>query len=220
MRDKNHPCVIMWSLGNEAFYGRNHQKMYDFIKEYDPTRLIHYEPDREARTVDIYSKMYAPVQEIIKFATQSQTWDKPLVLCEFVHAMGNGPGGIQEYVDAFYKYPRLMGGFVWEWANHGLRTKSPGGEEYYGYGGDFGDEPNDGHFVMDGLCFSDHTPTPGLKEWKKAIEPVQILSGDKHAVQITNRYDHDTLDHLRCYWSITGDSFRKIGKEVKIPKGE
>ena len=118
MRDKNHPSVIMWSLGNESFYGRNHVAMYDFIHAYDPTRLIHYEADREARTVDIYSKMYSSVEEIIEFATQSETWEKPLVMCEYVHAMGNGPGAVKEYIEAFYKYPRLMGGFVWEWANH------------------------------------------------------------------------------------------------------
>ena len=118
MRDKNHPSVIMWSLGNESFYGRNHQKMYDFIHEYDPTRLIHYEADYWAQTVDIFSRMYTSCEEIIKFATESETWDKPLVMCEYAHAMGNGPGAVMEYIDAFYKYPRLMGGFVWEWANH------------------------------------------------------------------------------------------------------
>jgi beta-galactosidase len=117
-RDKNHPCVIIWSLGNESFYGRNHQKMYDFIHAYDPTRLIHYEGDYDAKTVDIYSRMYSSVDEITRFATESETWEKPLVMCEYEHAMGNGPGNIREYIEAFYKYPRLMGGFVWEWANH------------------------------------------------------------------------------------------------------
>lgn len=118
VRDKNHPSVIMWSLGNESFYGRNHQAMYDFIHKYDPTRLVHYEKDFDARTVDLYSRMYSSVDDIINFATQSKTWDKPLVLCEYAHAMGNGPGALKEYIEAFYKYPRLVGGFVWEWANH------------------------------------------------------------------------------------------------------
>lgn len=118
MRDKNHPSVIMWSLGNESFYGRNHQAMYDFIHAYDPTRLVHYEGDYNAQTVDIYSRMYNSVDDIVNFATQEEEWEKPLVMCEYIHAMGNGPGGIKEYIDAFYKYPRLMGGFVWEWANH------------------------------------------------------------------------------------------------------
>lgn len=118
-RDKNHACVIMWSLGNESFYGRNHQAMYDFIKAYDPTRLIHYEGDYDAKTVDIYSRMYSSVDYISNFAVKDgEKWEKPLVMCEYEHAMGNGPGNLKEYIDAFYKYPRLMGGFVWEWANH------------------------------------------------------------------------------------------------------
>jgi beta-galactosidase len=118
MRDKNHACVILWSLGNEAFYGCNHVSMYDWVKSYDTTRPVHYEGDRDAKTVDLYSRMYPPVDEIIQFAIKEDTWEKPLILCEFVHAMGNGPGNIKEYIDAFYKYPRLQGGFVWEWCNH------------------------------------------------------------------------------------------------------
>ena len=117
-RLKNYPSVIMWSLGNEAFYGRNFQSMYDCIKSFDSTRLIHYEGDTDAKTADLYSRMYPPVEEIIEFATKDETWQKPLVLCEFVNAMGNGPGAIKSYIDAFYKYPRLIGGFAWEWANH------------------------------------------------------------------------------------------------------
>jgi beta-galactosidase len=117
IRDKNHPSIIIWSLGNESFYGRNHQAMYDFIKSYDPTRLVHYEGDSQAQTVDMFSRMYPVVDSIVEFA-QEKDWKKPLVLCEYVHAMGNGPGAIKEYIDAFYEHPRLMGGFVWEWANH------------------------------------------------------------------------------------------------------
>ncbi|KAL3421657.1 glycosyl hydrolase family 2 [Phlyctema vagabunda] len=218
IRDKNYPCVIMWSLGNEAFFGRNHKAMYKFIKEYDPTRLIHYEGDFEAETADMYSKMYPSVDLIVNFAKEKD-WKKPLVLCEYIHAMGNGPGNIKEYVDAFYEYPRLIGGFVWEWANHGLKTKTADGEVFYGYGGDFGDVPNDSNFVMDGVLFSDHTPNPGLLEYKKAIEPVQVLGGDAQKVKIISRYDHTTLDHLKCEWAIVGEGFRKAGKEVNIPKG-
>lgn len=101
----------------------------------------------------------------------------------------------------------------------GLRTKNADGEEYMAYGGDFGDEPNDGHFVMDGMLFSNHTPNPGLIEYRKAIEPVQVLGGSKHKVKIINRYDHVTLDHLKCEWTLVCDGFRKVGKEVKIPEG-
>ena len=117
-RDKNHPSVILWSMGNEAFYGSNFKSMYDFIKSYDDTRPIHYEGDHEAVSADIYSCMYPEIESMIEFVQDEEHQDKPLILCEYVHAMGNGPGGIQEYVDAFYKYPNLQGGFAWEWANH------------------------------------------------------------------------------------------------------
>lgn len=113
MRDKNHACIILWSLGNEAFYGCNHRSMYELIKSIDPSRPVHYEGDREARTADVFSMMYASVDKIVEFAKEEK-FEKPLVLCEFAHAMGNGPGAIKEYVEAFYKYPRLQGGFVWE----------------------------------------------------------------------------------------------------------
>ncbi|EPS44203.1 hypothetical protein H072_1885 [Dactylellina haptotyla CBS 200.50] len=220
MRDKNHPCVIIWSLGNESFYGRNHRAMYDWIKAFDKTRPVHYEADYNAHSADLYSRMYASVGDIINFATRDATWDKPLILCEYVHAMGNGPGGIKEYIDAFYKYPRLQGGFVWEWANHGLLTKTENGDEYYGYGGDFGDDPHDGHFVMDGLLHSNHTPTPGLTEYKKAIEPVQVLENSTAGrVLIINRYDHVTLDHLKCEWCVVGDDYKGPKKEISIPAG-
>ncbi|KAI1380092.1 glycoside hydrolase family 2 protein [Hypoxylon crocopeplum] len=219
MRDKNRPSVIMWSLGNEAFYGSNHQAMYDAIKEVDKTRLIHYEADQEAQTADIFSRMYTHVDEMIKHA-EEKDWKKPFVMCEFAHAMGNGPGAVQEYIEAFYKYPRLMGGFVWEWANHGLVAESEDGEKYFGYGGDFQpDEPNDGNFVMDGLCDSRHFAAPGLSEYSKAIEPVQVLSVKGNEVTIVNRYDFLTLDHLRCFWDLISDRQQMIGKEILIPKG-
>ncbi|KAI0835085.1 glycoside hydrolase family 2 protein [Hypoxylon sp. FL0890] len=219
MRDKNHPSIIMWSLGNEAFYGRNHQAMYDAIKEIDSMRLIHYEGDQEAQTADILSRMYTPVDEMIKHA-EEKDWKKPFVMCEFAHAMGNGPGAVREYIEAFYKYPRLMGGFVWEWANHGLLTESKDGDPYFGYGGDFQpDEPNDGNFVMDGLCNSPHLPGPGLDEYSKAIEPIQVLGVEGNEVTIVNRYDFMTLDHVRCFWELISDRQQMIGKEILIPAG-
>lgn len=220
-RDFNHPSIIIWSLGNESGYGRNHKAMARFIREIDQSRLIHYEPDWWAESTDMISRMYSSVKDIEGYA-KDRNWDKPVVMCEYVHAMGNGPGNIKEYMDIFYKYPRLMGGFVWEWANHGLRTRTKDGEEYYGYGGDFGDDPNDSNFVMDGLCHSDHTSTPGLDEYKKAIEPVQTLGiegGNK--VRIINRYDFIGLEHLRCRWSLAADGGcnHQLGGVVKIPRG-
>ncbi|KAI1318542.1 glycoside hydrolase family 2 protein [Xylariaceae sp. FL0255] len=218
MRDKNHPSIIMWSLGNEAFYGRNHQAMYDVIKQIDSTRLIHYEQDYDAHTADIFSRMYTPVDEMIKYAEEND-WKKPFVMCEFIHAMGNGPGGIKEYIEAFYKYPRLMGGWVWEWANHGLLTETSDGQKFFGYGGDFGDDPNDYNFVMDGLCDSRHNPGPGLSEYSKAIEPVQVLGIEHAQIRIVNRYDFLTLDHLKCDFEIIADREQYIGRQVRIPEG-
>ena len=204
-RDKNHPSVIIWSLGNEAFYGRNHKAMYEWVKKVDPTRPVHYEGDQEALTADMFSYMYPSVDRIIKLAeNDGKAYEKPIILCEYAHAMGNGPGALKDYQDAFYKYPRLQGGFIWEWANHGLKTKDPNPphKEYYAYGGDFGDYPNDGTFVMDGLCDSRHQPTPGLTEYKKVIQPVRVELKDVDVI-IKNLYDFVSLDHLQGSWSAT-----------------
>lgn len=216
-RDKNHPSVVMWSLGNEAFYGRNFQAMYDWIKMCDNSRPIHYEGDFEAQTVDMFSLMYPPLSTIINFA---ENWDgkKPMVLCEYIHAMGNGPGAIKEYIDLFYKYPCLQGGWAWEWANHGLLTTDLEGEEYFAYGGDFGEYPHDGNFVMDGLVDSQHRPGPGLIEYKKAIEPVQLVEGSLEKVIIINRHDFSKLDHLKCSCKVVGDGFSIEGSEILIPE--
>ncbi|KAK0610336.1 Beta-galactosidase [Lasiodiplodia hormozganensis] len=217
-RDKNHACVVMWSLGNEAFYGRNHRAMYEWAKGRDPGRVVHYEGDTQAETVDLWSWMYPRHDALREFA---EGWDggKPLVLCEFAHAMGNGPGAFREYMDLFYAHPCLQGGWVWEWANHGLEHTSPDGEKYYGYGGDFGDTPNDGTFVMDGLVRSDHSPAPGLLEYKKAIEPVQLVAvaADASSATVVNRYDFLTLDHLRCRVALVGDGFVEQLGETAVP---
>lgn len=216
-RDKLHPSVIMWSLGNEAFYGRNHVAMAEWIRSYDPTRLIHYEPDLDAEVMDMHSRMYPYMKTIIDFAEDTSK-TKPLVLCEYIHAMGTGPGNIKEYMDAFYKYPSLQGGWVWEWANHGLLTKTKDGKEYYGYGGDFGDKPNDGNFVMDGMLDSDHTPNSGLIEYKKALEPVQLVSAGE-TITIINRYDCTTLDHLVGKWSTVSEKGESTSGPFEIPGG-
>lgn len=217
-RDKNHPSVVMWSLGNESFYGCNIQSMYDAVYAIDPTRPIHYEGDKKHQTVDIWSLMYLSIEQLIHHAREPN-FSMPLILCEYAHAMGNGPGNLKEYIQAFYENPRLQGGFVWEWANHGLYARNDAGEEYFAYGGDFGDEPNDFNFALDGLLFSDHTPTPGLIEYRKAIEPVQVLGYVDGAVDIINRYDTITLDHLKCEASMIGDGLNlKLG-EVPVPLG-
>jgi beta-galactosidase len=134
-----------------------------------------------------------------------------------IHAMGNGPGNIKEYIDAFYKYPTLQGGFAWEWANHGLLTKDKKtGDEFYAYGGDFGEVPHDSTFVMDGLVNSDHSPNAGLIEYKKAIEPVQLLEADSKKAKFINRYDFITLDHLTCQYTVVS-ALSPTDKAVSIP---
>ena len=194
-RDKNNPSVIMWSLGNESFFGQNHVAMYKWAKEYDPTRLVHYEGDHEYRASDICSSMYNGIPDLIDLATRDgDHYEKPILLQEYGHAMGNGPGALKEYQETFYKYRRLQGGFIWEWANHGLSKKldDGSGRSFYAYGGDFGDQPNDGNFVMDGLCTSEHRPGPGLIELKKIYQPISIHR-EGNTILVENRHDFVSL---------------------------
>ena len=176
-RHKNHPSVIIWSLGNESGFGRNHEAMAAWTREADPTRPIHYEGDRLQEVADIVGPMYTSVEGIITLA-QEEAYTKPVILCEYAHAMGNGPGGLKEYWEAFYEYPRLQGGFVWDWVDQGLRQETPHGTERYAYGGDYGDEPNDANFNINGLIFPDRRPSPGLIEYKKVLEPVFVEAID------------------------------------------
>ncbi|MCP3738596.1 beta-galactosidase subunit alpha [Rossellomorea sp. BNER] len=215
-RDKNHPSIIMWSLGNESGYGRNHNAMYKWVKENDPTRLVHYEgqcryimdesknePKRDPTVSDIHTTMYTPIDILEKLGKRTDL-NKPHIVCECLHAMGNGPGGFREYWEIFYKYRRLQGGFVWEWKDHGIRQYTDDGKEYFAYGGDFGDTPNDYNFVIDGLVMSDWTPSPGLIEYKKVIEPICVegVHLEVGKVRITNRYDFISLNHLNLTWSM------------------
>ncbi|MBP1964593.1 glycoside hydrolase family 2 TIM barrel-domain containing protein [Paenibacillus aceris] len=203
-RDKNHPSVLFWSLGNESGFGCNFRAMSAWCKQADPTRLIHYEEDREAEVCDIVSTMYSSPEKMAGFG-QLVDHPKPHILCEFAHAMGNGPGGLKRYFDTFDAYRRLQGGFVWEWIDHGIRRKTAAGKDDYAYGGDYGDVPNNSNFVIDGLVRPDRTPSPGLIEYKKIIEPVRVDYIENDRICITNRYDFVTLDHLHADWSVTID---------------
>ena len=216
-RDRNHPCIVLWSLGNEANFGCNHIAMATRARELDPSRPIHYEGDYDLKTADVYSRMYPGLEEVVTILSGTEEQikakvnrpngagyaGKPFVMCEYAHAMGNGPGGLLEYwEDAFYKYDRSMGGFIWEWCDHGIRQRTADGREYFAYGGDFGDVPNDGNFVCDGLIFPDRIPSPGLTEYKKVIEPVKVEKvGDQF--RIINRYDFINLDQFQLSWSVT-----------------
>ncbi|MGN7360226.1 glycoside hydrolase family 2 TIM barrel-domain containing protein [Paenibacillus sp. SAF-054] len=212
-RDKNHASVIMWSLGNESGYGANHIAMAKWAQQRDDSRLVHYEGaskryegDTDTEDLDIESEMYPSLAYVEEYgADESRT--KPLFLCEYSHAMGNGPGDLKEYWDLFYKYPNLMGGCVWEWNDHGIRTTTSEGAEYFGYGGDFGDQPNDGNFCIDGLVSPDRVPHAGLLELKQVIAPVRIEAEDQEAgsFRVTNLYDFSGLGHLVFSWKLEAD---------------
>ena len=224
-RDKNHPSVILWSLGNEANFGCNHVAMAAAARGLDPTRPIHYEGDRELVVSDVFSTMYPHIDLVARIvrgdeagviegmkvrgdaAAGARYTTRPFLCCEYAHAMGNGPGGLSEYWELFYKSKRMMGGCIWEWVDHGIRRRAADGQEYFAYGGDFGDEPNDGNFVCDGLVFPDRRPSPGLTEYKKVIEPVKVEAADlaRGKFIVTNRYDFIGLDHLHLAWSVAVD---------------
>jgi beta-galactosidase len=215
-RDKNHPSVIVWSLGNECGTGSGLGAMSRWIRERDPSRPLHYESDPQYPDSDLYSRMYAPHADVELIgqhreppledaAADERRRSMPFVLCEYAHAMGNGPGGLTEYQRLFETYERCQGGFVWEWIDHGLARRTDDGREFFAYGGDFGEEVHDGNFVCDGLLFPDRTPSPGLLEYKKVIEPVRIEadadSTSRTAVRITNQHDFADLTHLAFAWS-------------------
>ncbi|KAG5798764.1 hypothetical protein H9Q69_002172 [Fusarium xylarioides] len=206
-RDKNHTSIIIWSLGNEAFYGDNIRAMFKYATEFDPSRLVHYEGDEQAETAHMYSYMYPSVERLIKYAKEEGVkddgkFDKPIILCEYGHALGNGPGWLEDYEQAFRDFPRLQGGFIWEWSNHGLwKSSDSNGRGYYAYGGDFGDEPNDGPYLMDGLLNSAHQPAPGLMEYKKVIQPVGF-SFENGKLRIENRHDFVALNYLSASFKV------------------
>lgn len=207
-RGQNHPSIIMWSLGNESGYGCNFKAMAREIKKLDPTRPIQYEGDFEAEISDVYSTMYTKPDVLEhEIACTNTKENKPHILCEYGHAMGNGPGSLEEYQQLFYKYKRLQGGFIWEWYDHGFAADTHKGENYYKYGGDYGDFPTNGNFCIDGLLMPDRIPSPALREYKQVISPVRIKSvrGTKNKYRVYNHYDFRSLHHIELKWQIVYD---------------
>jgi beta-galactosidase/beta-glucuronidase len=193
-RDKNHACVIAWSIGNEGGYGPNHDAMAAAIRSNRDSRPIHYEQAEDAAVVDMVSMMYPTVERVLEEGRKDDP--RPFFMCEYAHAMGNGPGNLKEYWDAIHAHDRLIGGCVWEWFDHGLRRREPDGTEWFAYGGDFGDFPNDGNFVADGLVSPDRVPHPALVELKHVYRPVHIEPVDlaRGVLRVLNRHGFRTLD--------------------------
>jgi beta-galactosidase len=227
-RDKNHPCVIAWSLGNESGYGAVHDAAAAWVRRADPTRPLHYEGallvdlNAEAPVTDIVCPMYAPVEEIVAWARSRRDRRRPLILCEYSHAMGNSNGGLAGYYAAFERYEGLQGGFIWEWKDHGLLHRDAGGEPFFAYGGQFGDEPNDANFVADGLVGPDGTPHPALTELAYLAAPVRVRAGraDLRARRliVENRQWFRDLSWLRARWEVTVDGRRVAGGELPLPE--
>ncbi|MBM1021347.1 beta-galactosidase subunit alpha [Enterobacter sp. A11] len=199
---KNHPSIIIWSLGNESGYGCNIRAMARAAKALDDTRLLHYEEDRDAEVVDIISTMYTRVPLMNLFGEYPHA--KPRIICEYAHAMGNGPGGLTEYQNVFDRHDCIQGHYVWEWCDHGIQAVDARGNTYYAYGGDFGDYPNNYNFCLDGLIYSDQTPGPGLREYKQVIAPVKLRwQDDKLCVE--NRFWFTNLDDYTLHVEVRAE---------------
>ena len=220
VRDKNRPSILIWSMGNESGMGVNFHEALRWTKQYDPSRLTHYErasfpPEGEYINkdhLDLYSRMYPSTEEIDGYFEKNEV-GKPYILCEYAHAMGNGPGDAESYFRCFERHEGSCGGFVWEWCDHAIDMgPTPDGRRRYFYGGDFGDEPNDGNFCVDGLVYPDRRPHTGLKELKNVNRPARISEVDLNAgvFRVTNYLDFTTLnDYIRVNYSV-----RANGREI------
>jgi len=218
-RDKNQPCIIMWSMGNEAGDGENFVKLYEWIKSRDNTRPVVYQPAWYEDHTDVVFPMYKNIEFISEYAEKKT--DKPLILCEYAHAMGNSVGNLQDYWDAFEKYDALQGGFIWDWVDQVILKTAENGTDYWAYGGDFGDEfaENDSNFCANGLIAADRTINPHMHEVKKVYQPVQFEADklSRGRIKVTNRYDFIDLNHLDFEWFIKGnDKIISSGKMGKL----
>jgi beta-galactosidase len=221
-RDKNHPSVILWSLGNESGYGPNHDAAASWLRARDPSRPLHYEGairrdwSGGRRASDVICPMYAAVEEIDAWAETNHD-PRPLILCEYSHAMGNSNGGLADYHAAFDRHARLQGGFIWEWVDHGILQADAGGRRYWAYGGDFGDVPNDANFCADGLVWPDRTPHPAMYELKFLAQPVRVdaIDPNRGRFRITNRQEFASLAAFRGTWELTEDG--KVVRRGRLP---
>jgi beta-galactosidase len=230
-RDKNHPCVIAWSLGNESGHGPNHDALAGWIRRRDPSRPLHYEgaiwgwdksvpsgfgegpgaADGGTPASDLICPMYPAIDALVAWARDDDPADRrPMILCEYSHAMGNSNGSLSDYWDAFEAHRGLQGGFVWEWADHGILRHDAAGRPFMAYGGDFGDTPNDLNFCCDGIVGADRIPHPGLWEFKRLAQPVDATWEDEEAGRLTvrNKRDFTDLSDLAGTWVLEADGER------------
>lgn len=213
---KNHACIFAWSLGNESGYGPHHAALSAWMRQRDPSRPVHYHPANDAPSVDILGPMYPSVGDIIEMAEQPEE-TRPVIMCEYAHSMGNATGNLKEYWQAIRQYRRLGGGFIWDWVDQGLRRYTDAGEMWFAYGGDFGDQPNDGRFCINGLVSPDRVIHPALWEYKKVLEPVEIQLVDLeqgHFV-IHNRQLFSDLSAYELEWQVQAGGQRLMTGRVE-----
>ncbi|WP_185957343.1 glycoside hydrolase family 2 TIM barrel-domain containing protein [Gracilimonas mengyeensis] len=201
---KNHPSIVIWSMGNEAGHGENFEQMVSLVRTLDPTRYIHYQ--HRNRISDMYSYMY-PSLEPLKENLYDPDIRKPIVLCEYAHSMGNSTGTMDEYMELMDKHPNFIAAFIWDWGDQGLLKEDEQGREFWAYGGDYGDEPNDANFNFNGIVFSDRTPQPALAKVKYSYQFVDISGTNLRngEVRVDNKYSHINLDRFELRWALKED---------------
>lgn len=215
IRDKNRPSVVIWSMGNEAGFGDNFVKAINWTKNYDPGRLTHYESSRyrnpkksfDFSNLDLYSRMYPSIEDIRNYLERGD--EKPFIMVEYCHSMGNGPGDFEDYFEVIQDNPLMCGGFVWEWCDHGIyKGKSENGKNMFYYGGDHGEEYHDGNFCVDGLVYPDRKISPSILEYKNVYRPARVVSYDigSEKLVLKNFMDFDDLrDYITVYYELTCD---------------
>jgi len=233
LRDRNHPSVILWSLGNESGYGENHDELADAIRRLDPSRPLHYEgvirsnwKQRTAlagrissRATDVICPMYPPHEHLAEWAAKTRE-HRPLIMCEYSHAMGNSNGGLKEYWDLIRKHRGLQGGFIWDWVEQGIPRKDSRGRFYWAYGGDFGDEPNDVNFCCNGLIMPDRSPKPAMTECHKVMQPIEITGANlaRGEVRVKNRQFFRDTGWLTGNWKLEVDGRRVARGKLRLPR--